>query len=81
VVDKQPIIGGEIKTVFPYANSQLLCYCIICDGHLANGKHVAVIGDSKVAIANELHGLKPWDVEFDMPLKIVFNTSSSAHFV
>ena len=32
----------------------------------------AVIGDSKVAIANELHGIEPWDVEFGMPLKIVF---------
>jgi uncharacterized OB-fold protein len=32
----------------------------------------AVIGNSKVAIANELHGIKPWDVEFGMPLKIVF---------
>ena len=32
----------------------------------------AVIGDSKVAIANELHGIDPWDVEFEMPLKIVF---------
>jgi len=32
----------------------------------------AVIGDSKVAIANELHGIDPWDVEFQMPLKIVF---------
>ncbi len=32
----------------------------------------AVVGDSKVAIANELHGIQPWDVEFGMPLKIVF---------
>ncbi|MEM4258907.1 MAG: hypothetical protein QXL17_07150 [Candidatus Thermoplasmatota archaeon] len=32
----------------------------------------AIIGDSKVAIANELHKVKPWDVEFGMPLKIVF---------
>ena len=32
----------------------------------------AVIGESKVAIANELHGINPWDVEFGMPLKIVF---------
>jgi uncharacterized OB-fold protein len=32
----------------------------------------AIIGDSKVAIANELHGINPWDVEFGMPLKIVF---------
>jgi len=32
----------------------------------------AVIGESKVAIANELHGIDTWDVEFGMPLKIVF---------
>jgi uncharacterized OB-fold protein len=32
----------------------------------------AVIGTSKVAMANELHGMNPWDVEFEMPLKIVF---------
>ncbi len=31
-----------------------------------------IIGESRVAIANELHGIKPWDVEFGMPLKIVF---------
>ena len=34
----------------------------------------AVIGDSKVAIANELHGIEPWNVEFGMPLKIVFKS-------
>lgn len=32
----------------------------------------AVIEGSKVAIANELHGVKPWDIEFNMPLKVVF---------
>ena len=32
----------------------------------------ANIGPSKVAMANELHGINPWDVEFGMPLKIVF---------
>lgn len=32
----------------------------------------AIIGSSKVAIANELHGIEPWNVEFGMPLKIVF---------
>jgi uncharacterized protein len=36
----------------------------------------AVIGDSSVAIANELHGVKPWDVEFGMPLKVVFKPKS-----
>jgi len=32
----------------------------------------AQIGSSKVAMANELHGISPWEVEFGMPLKIVF---------
>ena len=32
----------------------------------------AVIGDSRTAIANELYGIEPWNVEFGMPLKIVF---------
>jgi uncharacterized OB-fold protein len=32
----------------------------------------AVVEGSKVAIANELHGIKPWEAEFGMPLKIVF---------
>ena len=32
----------------------------------------AIVEGSKVAIANELHGIDPWDVEFNMPLKIVF---------
>jgi len=31
-----------------------------------------VVEGSKVAIANELHGIDPWHVEFNMPLKIVF---------
>lgn len=31
-----------------------------------------IVEGSKVAIANELHGIRPWDVEFGMPLKIVF---------
>jgi thioredoxin reductase (NADPH) len=53
-VDKQPIIGGELGTVFPYANSQLLCYCILCDGHLANGKYVAVIGNGKTTVLTAL---------------------------
>ena len=34
---------------------------------------VYAIVEHKVAIANELHGLNPWDVEFGMPLKIVLD--------
>ncbi|HID74166.1 MAG TPA: hypothetical protein EYP43_03850 [Thermoplasmata archaeon] len=32
----------------------------------------AFIGDSKVAIANELRGIDPWQAEFGMPLMVVF---------
>jgi uncharacterized protein len=35
-----------------------------------------VIGGSSVAIANELHGVKPWEAEFGMPLKVVFKPKS-----
>ncbi|MCI0497203.1 MAG: hypothetical protein L0Z54_02785 [Thermoplasmata archaeon] len=35
----------------------------------------AFIGDSKVAIANELHGIEPWQAEFGMPLKVVFRNA------
>lgn len=54
IVDRQPIIGGELKTVFPYANTQLLCYCMICDGYLLNGKNAAVIGSGKLAALTAL---------------------------
>ena len=39
----------------------------------------AVIGNSKVAIANELHGIDPWHVEFGMPLKIIFKPKEERH--
>ena len=39
----------------------------------------AVIGNSKVAIANELHDIDPWDVEFGMPLKIIFKPKEERH--
>ncbi|MFX1512874.1 MAG: Zn-ribbon domain-containing OB-fold protein, partial [Promethearchaeota archaeon] len=31
-----------------------------------------VVDGCKVAVAHELHGIDPWDVDFNMPLKIVF---------
>ena len=50
VVDRQPIIGGEMKNIFPYANRGLICYCEICDGHLVGGKRMAIIGSGKMAV-------------------------------
>ena len=54
VVDKQPMIGGKLETIFPYANKGLICYCEICDGHLARGKDVAVFGSSRKAALTAL---------------------------
>ncbi|MGE3608998.1 MAG: NAD(P)/FAD-dependent oxidoreductase [Bacteriovoracaceae bacterium] len=49
VMDVQPQINGSIETVFDYANSQTIDYCLICDGHHVLNKKVAVIGYSNSA--------------------------------
>jgi len=43
-MDIQPIIQGEMKSIFPYANAQSIDYCIRCDGHHVFNRHAAVIG-------------------------------------
>lgn len=49
VMDVQPHIQGSIEPVLPYANVQLIDYCIRCDGHHVHGKRTSVIGHSNVA--------------------------------
>ncbi len=44
VVDAQPLIGGKMTAIYPYANTGLLDYCNICDGYTMAGKRMAVIG-------------------------------------
>jgi thioredoxin reductase (NADPH) len=44
VMDVQPHIQGSIEPVLPYANNQLIDYCLRCDGHHALGKKTSVIG-------------------------------------
>jgi len=44
MMDVQPEISGSISTIFPYANLQLIDYCLRCDGHHVQGKETAVIG-------------------------------------
>lgn len=44
IMDVQPKIQGEIKTVFPYANKQSIDYCLRCDGHHVFQKPTGVIG-------------------------------------
>jgi thioredoxin reductase (NADPH) len=56
-MDVQPVIKGTIETVFDYANSQTIDYCIICDGHHVFQKKTSIIGHGNGAawIAILLH--------------------------
>lgn len=44
VMDIQPLINGSIEPIFPFANNQLVDYCLRCDGHHVKDKSSAVIG-------------------------------------
>ena len=44
IMDVQPEISGSIAPIFPYANIQLVDYCLRCDGHHVIGKKTSVIG-------------------------------------
>ncbi len=54
VVDRMPVIGGQIDPIFPWANFGLVDFCLICDGHELTGKTVAVLGDDAFAVRNAL---------------------------
>jgi len=49
VMDVQPHIKGSIDPVLPYANVQLIDYCIRCDGHHVHKKKTSIIGHSNTA--------------------------------
>lgn len=49
IMDVQPVIQGSIDPVLPYANVQLIDYCIRCDGHHVQDKKTVVIGHSNGA--------------------------------
>jgi len=44
VMDVQPMIGGSIDPILPFANVQLVDYCLRCDGHHSYEKHTGIIG-------------------------------------
>jgi len=54
VVDRQPLIGGELKSILPYANNRLFCYCVLCSGFQVPGKDAAVIGNGKTVLLTAL---------------------------
>lgn len=49
IMDVQPVIGDDIKNVYPMANEGHVEYCIRCDGHRTKGKHTAIIGHADTA--------------------------------
>ncbi len=57
VMDVQPLIGGSIAPVLPFANLQSIDYCLRCDGHHVLNKPTAVIGHTVAAawVAIMLH--------------------------
>lgn len=65
VVDRIPMVQGEIDPIFPWANQGLVDFCVLCDGHVLPGKSVAVIGDDGFAArtALELRHFQPRSIE------------------
>lgn len=49
VMDVQPEINGSIESIFPYANMQLIDYCLRCDGHHVLDKKIAIFGHTTSA--------------------------------
>lgn len=49
IMDKQPMINGDMAPVFPYANKNKILYCLRCDGHLSKQKDTVVIGSNNGA--------------------------------
>lgn len=54
IMDEQPHINGSIKPILPFANKQLINYCLLCDGHKSDGKNTVVIGHSEDAAKSAL---------------------------
>jgi thioredoxin reductase (NADPH) len=65
VVDRIPIVGGKIDTIFPWANQALVDFCLVCDGWDLVGKSVAVLGHDAFAArtALDILGFRPKSVE------------------
>jgi thioredoxin reductase (NADPH) len=57
-IDRQPEIGGSIRTILPYADKGIAVYCVLCDGHTFTGKNVGVIGHTDSAVWIAVHATK-----------------------
>lgn len=65
VTDKMLQLKGDIKKIFPWANFGIVDFCSLCDGHMMEGKSVAVLGHDRFGALNALDLLhwKPKSVE------------------
>jgi thioredoxin reductase (NADPH) len=65
VVDRIPVVGGQIDPIFPWANAAIVDFCVFCDGHDLSGKSVAVIGSDAFAVrtALDLRHFEPKSLE------------------
>ncbi|HEV8049388.1 MAG TPA: NAD(P)/FAD-dependent oxidoreductase [Thermoplasmata archaeon] len=65
VVDRMLQLNGDIKPIFPWANFGIVDFCILCDGHLMEGKSIGVLGADRFAVltALDLLEFEPSSVE------------------
>lgn len=49
IMDVQPHLNDSIKAILPFANTQVVDYCLRCDGHHTLNKHTSVIGNDSSA--------------------------------
>ena len=54
VVDRIPVVGGKIDTIFPWANQAIVDFCLLCDGWDLVDKSVAVLGHDAFAVRTAL---------------------------
>jgi thioredoxin reductase (NADPH) len=54
LVDRMIQLKGDIKPIFPWANFGIVDFCILCDGHLLEGKSVGVLGHDRFGVQNAL---------------------------
>ncbi|CBW27254.1 putative thioredoxin [Halobacteriovorax marinus SJ] len=76
MMDVQPFIEGDIRSIFPFANSQAIEYCVRCDGHHTHQNEIAVIGHTSSAawvaiMINE---------RYDIPNLTILTNGKSADF-
>ena len=76
MMDVQPHINGSIQPILPYANVQLVDYCLRCDGHHVLGKETTVIGhtDSAAWVAIMLYE------RYEVPNMIILTNGEKPEF-